>query len=72
MDIKTKNALNAMYGRAAKARDHAVKISISLPSRLLKALDEAAAQFGLSRSTYISLLLNEYLISEPEDSAENN
>lgn len=44
-----------------------VRLSVSLPANVVAFLDARAEQFGLSRSSYLSMILSEYLVEEPEE-----
>lgn len=47
-----------------------VRLSVSLPANVVAFLDARAEQFGLSRSSYLSMLLSEYLVEDPEEPEE--
>lgn len=52
-----------------------VRLSVSLPANVVAFLDARAKQFGLSRSSYLTMILSEYLVPvedpEEEEGADN-
>ena len=55
-----RQAIREAYAKHTEHRDHTVKISISLPSRLLATIESYAKRTGITRSQAIYLVLTEH------------